>query len=92
MAAGGDGCISVTANVAPRLCADMHGAWRAGRVEAAIALQDSLVPLHDSMFCEASPGPVKYGASLLGFTDAFRRHGRARPVGSVTWPRRKNPR
>jgi 4-hydroxy-tetrahydrodipicolinate synthase len=71
MAAGGDGCISVTANVAPRLCADMHGAWRAGRVEAAIALQDSLVPLHDSMFCEASPGPVKYGASLLGFTDAF---------------------
>jgi 4-hydroxy-tetrahydrodipicolinate synthase len=68
MAAGGDGCISVTANVAPALCADMHEAWREGRVEDAIAIQDSLLPLHDAMFCEASPGPVKYGASLLGFT------------------------
>jgi 4-hydroxy-tetrahydrodipicolinate synthase len=71
MAAGGDGCISVTANVAPRLCADMHQAWRAGRVEDAIGIQDSLLPLHDAMFCEASPGPVKYGASLLGFTHEF---------------------
>jgi 4-hydroxy-tetrahydrodipicolinate synthase len=71
MAAGGDGCISVTANVAPRLCAAMHEAWREGRVEDAIAIQDSLVPLHDAMFCEASPGPVKYAASLLGFTDAM---------------------
>jgi 4-hydroxy-tetrahydrodipicolinate synthase len=71
MAAGGDGCISVTANVAPRLCAAMHDAWREGRVEDAIAIQDSLVPLHDAMFCEASPGPVKYAASLLGFTDAM---------------------
>jgi 4-hydroxy-tetrahydrodipicolinate synthase len=68
LAAGGDGCISVTANVAPKLCADMHEAWREGRVEDAIAIQDSLVPLHDAMFCEASPGPVKYAASLLGFT------------------------
>jgi 4-hydroxy-tetrahydrodipicolinate synthase len=67
LAAGGDGCISVTANVAPRLCADLHGAWRAGRVDEAIALQDQLLPLHDAMFCEASPGPAKFGASLLGF-------------------------
>ena len=49
----------------------MHEAWREGRVEDAIAIQDSLVPLHDAMFYEASPGPVKYAASLLGFTDAM---------------------
>ncbi len=71
LAAGGDGCISVTANVAPRLCAEMHRAWREGRVEDAIAIQDRLVPLHDAMFCEPSPGPVKYAASLLGKTSAF---------------------
>ncbi|MDX2290612.1 MULTISPECIES: dihydrodipicolinate synthase family protein, partial [Streptomyces] len=61
------GCISVTANVAPRLCADMHAAWRAGDVTGAIALQDRLLPLHDSMFLESNPGPVKYAAHLLGF-------------------------
>ena len=66
LAAGGDGCISVTANLAPRLCADMHEAWREGRVEDAIAIQDTLLPLHDAMFCESNPGPVKYAASLLG--------------------------
>jgi 4-hydroxy-tetrahydrodipicolinate synthase len=71
LAAGGDGCISVTANVAPRLCADLHEAWRAGRVDEAIALQDQLLPLHDAMFCEASPGPAKLGASLLGFGANF---------------------
>ena len=58
----------MTANLAPRLCADMHEAWREGRVEDAIAIQDTLLPLHDAMFCEPSPGPVKYGASLLGFS------------------------
>ena len=64
-AAGGVGCISVTANVAPRLCAEMHKAWRAGRIDEAMAIQDRLVPLHDALFCETSPGPVKYAASLL---------------------------
>jgi 4-hydroxy-tetrahydrodipicolinate synthase len=64
-AAGGHGCISVTANVAPRLCADMQRAWREGRVGEAIAIQDRLVPLHDALFSETSPGPVKYAASLL---------------------------
>jgi 4-hydroxy-tetrahydrodipicolinate synthase len=68
LAAGGDGCISVTANIAPKLCADMHAAWQAGNIDEAIAIQDQLVPLHDAMFCESSPGPVKFGASLLGFT------------------------
>ncbi|MDB5382193.1 MAG: 4-hydroxy-tetrahydrodipicolinate synthase [Rhodospirillales bacterium] len=66
MASGGHGCISVTANVAPRLCAEMHKAWRAGRVAEAMAIQARLVPLHDALFCESSPGPVKYAASLLG--------------------------
>jgi 4-hydroxy-tetrahydrodipicolinate synthase len=64
-ASGGVGCISVTANVAPRLCAEMHKAWRAGRTDEAMAIQDRLVPLHDALFCETSPGPVKYAASLL---------------------------
>jgi 4-hydroxy-tetrahydrodipicolinate synthase len=64
-AAGGTGCISVTANVAPRLCAEMHKAWREGKLGEAMAIQDRLVPLHDALFCETSPGPVKYAASLL---------------------------
>lgn len=66
LAAGGHGCISVTANVAPRLCSQMHAAWQMGHLYEAMALQARLVPLHDAMFCEGNPGPVKYGASLLG--------------------------
>jgi 4-hydroxy-tetrahydrodipicolinate synthase len=65
LGAGGHGCISVTANIAPRLCREMHDAWAAGRFAEAIALQDRLTPLHDAMFTETSPGPVKYAASLL---------------------------
>ncbi len=68
LAAGGDGCISVTANVAPRLCSEMQTAWHDGRVKEAIAIQDRLLPLHDALFAETSPGPVKYAASLLGKT------------------------
>ena len=66
LAAGGHGCISVTANIAPRLCRQMHDAWAAGRVAEAMAIQHRLVPVHDAMFCETSPGPVKHAASLLG--------------------------
>lgn len=65
-AAGGHGCISVTANVAPRLCAEMQTAWMEGRVRDAMAIQTRLLPLHDALFSETSPGPVKYAASLLG--------------------------
>ncbi len=68
LAAGGDGCISVTANVAPRLCSDMQIAWQEGRVNDAITIQDRLLPLHDALFAETNPGPVKYAASLLGKT------------------------
>jgi 4-hydroxy-tetrahydrodipicolinate synthase len=68
LAAGGLGCISVTGNVAPRLCSAMQAAWRDGRVPEAMAIQNRLLPLHDSLFAETSPGPVKYAASLLGHT------------------------
>jgi len=66
LAAGGHGCISVTSNIAPRLCAAMHEAWAAGRLQDAMAIQERLVPVHDAMFAETSPAPVKYAASLLG--------------------------
>lgn len=66
LAGGGHGCISVTANVAPTLCAQMQRAWRDGDLAAAMALQDRLMPLHTALFCESNPGPVKYAASLLG--------------------------
>jgi 4-hydroxy-tetrahydrodipicolinate synthase len=66
LAQGGDGCISVTSNVAPRLCADLHKAWCARDFAAVQQLNERLAPLHDAMFCESSPAPVKYAASLLG--------------------------
>jgi 4-hydroxy-tetrahydrodipicolinate synthase len=66
MAHGGHGCISVTANVAPGLCAQFQEACMAGDFAKARGLQDRLMPLHDAMFCEPSPAPVKYAASLLG--------------------------
>lgn len=73
MAHGGHGCISVTANIAPKLCAEFQTACMQGAFEAALALQDRLMPVHDAMFCEPSPAPVKYAASLLGLcTDEVR--------------------
>jgi 4-hydroxy-tetrahydrodipicolinate synthase len=67
---GGHGCISVTANVAPGPLADMHNAWQAGDVDTAMAINERLQPLHDALFCEASPGPVKHAANLLGLCAA----------------------
>ncbi len=73
MAHGGHGCISVTANVAPRLCAEFQNACMAGDFQKALALQDRLMPVHDAMFVEPSPAPVKYAGSLLGLcTDEVR--------------------
>ncbi|MBM3513292.1 MAG: 4-hydroxy-tetrahydrodipicolinate synthase [Alphaproteobacteria bacterium] len=66
LAQGGAGCISVTANVAPKLCAQLHDAWTLGADDDVARLRDILAPVHDAMFCETSPGPVKYGAHLLG--------------------------
>ncbi|MBS0643486.1 MAG: 4-hydroxy-tetrahydrodipicolinate synthase [Acetobacteraceae bacterium] len=67
-ASGGVGCISVSGNVAPRLISEMQTAWMEGRHAEAMAIQNRLVPLHDAMFAETNPGPVKYAASLLGKT------------------------
>jgi len=67
-AAGGVGCISVTANVAPRLVAAMQDAWADGRLGEAMTIQNRLVPLHDALCTETSPAPVKFAASLLGKT------------------------
>jgi len=64
-AAGGVGCISVTANVAPRLCADFQVACAAGDLATARAINDQLYPLHYAMFEDASPGPVKYALSRV---------------------------
>lgn len=66
LAAGGHGCISVTANIAPKLLSRMHNAWRQGDINTAQEINKKLMPLHDALFCETSPGPLKYAASLLG--------------------------
>ncbi len=64
-AMGGVGCISVTANVAPRLCGQFQEAMREGRWDEALTLQDRLFPLHAALFSDASPGPVKYALSKV---------------------------
>ncbi|PYD64205.1 4-hydroxy-tetrahydrodipicolinate synthase [Gluconacetobacter entanii] len=66
LASGGDGCISVTSNVAPTQCAEIQAAWNDGRVMDAMERHDRLFPLHDALFCESNPVPVKFAASVLG--------------------------
>ena len=66
---GGVGCISVTANVAPRLCSEFQNATLKGDYATALKLQDRLMPLHHALFVETSPSPVKYAASLLGLCE-----------------------
>jgi 4-hydroxy-tetrahydrodipicolinate synthase len=66
MAHGGQGCISVTANVAPSLCSEFQLACLGGNFKRALELQDRLMPLHDALFVESNPGPVKYAAEKLG--------------------------
>ncbi len=66
LAHGGVGCISVTANVAPRLCAEVHEAWWQGDSARALALHRRLLPLHRALFFETSPAPVKYALARLG--------------------------
>jgi 4-hydroxy-tetrahydrodipicolinate synthase len=70
MAQGGDGCISVTANVAPRACADMHEAWQKGDAATAMKINARLAPLNDALFVETSPAPIKYACSLIGKSTA----------------------
>ena len=66
MAHGGHGCISVTSNVAPRLCAEFQSACLRGDFGTALKLQDQLLPLHQNLFIETNPAPVKYALSVLG--------------------------
>jgi 4-hydroxy-tetrahydrodipicolinate synthase len=66
MAHGGQGCISVTANVAPALCSEFQLACLGGNFKRALELQDRLMPLHDALFVESNPAPVKYAAEKLG--------------------------
>jgi 4-hydroxy-tetrahydrodipicolinate synthase len=69
MAHGGHGCISVTANVAPRLCSEFQTACLKGDFGAALKIQDKLLPLHQNLFIETNPSPAKYALSLLGKCD-----------------------
>jgi 4-hydroxy-tetrahydrodipicolinate synthase len=69
MAHGGQGCISVTSNVAPRLCAEFQNACLAGDFAKALQLQDRLMPLHDALFLETNPSPAKYALWRLGFCE-----------------------
>ncbi|MEO9133078.1 MAG: 4-hydroxy-tetrahydrodipicolinate synthase [Sphingomonas sp.] len=79
-ATGGRGCISVTANVAPRLCAEFQAACLAGDYAKALEYQDRLFPLHVALFTDASPGPIKYALSRVksDFPKALRL--------PMTWP------
>ncbi len=73
LAQGGHGCISVASNLAPAQCAKMHDAWQSGDIKTMMQMNDLPAPLAKALFCEASPAPVKYGASRLGFsTDEVR--------------------
>jgi 4-hydroxy-tetrahydrodipicolinate synthase len=66
LAQGGVGCISVTSNIAPDLCAQLHAAWQSGDLVTCFALRDKLAPLHDALFAENNPAGPKYALSLLG--------------------------
>lgn len=70
MAHGGHGCIGVTANVAPALCAEFQRACLSGDFARALQIQDRLMPLHDALFCETSPAPVKHALERLGLCSA----------------------
>jgi 4-hydroxy-tetrahydrodipicolinate synthase len=65
-AAGGQGCISVSSNIMPKRCVEVQNACLKGDYVKALELNEPLVPLHNVMFCETSPAPVKYAASLMG--------------------------
>src|SRR6185503_5283319 len=69
MAHGGHGCISVTSNVAPRLCSEFQSACLRGDYAAALKLQDKLMPLHMNLFIETNPSPAKFALSVLGKCD-----------------------
>ena len=65
LAQGGNGCISVTANIAPKLCSDLHNHWRDKKIDEVLQINLKLVKIHYALFVESSPGPVKFAAELL---------------------------
>ncbi len=69
LAHGGDGVISVTANIVPDLIAKLHNDWSNGNISSAIELDRKISPLHSALFVETSPGPVKFAASQMGICD-----------------------
>jgi 4-hydroxy-tetrahydrodipicolinate synthase len=82
---GGHGCISVTSNVAPRLCAEFQDKCAAGDYRTALGIQDRLMPLHAALFIDNSPAPAKYALSLLGKCSE---HVRL-PLGPLTEPSKR---
>ena len=69
LAQGGHGVISVIANIAPKLCADMQNAWEARDLDEVARIRDLLAPLGNDLFCESNPAPVKYAAAQLGLCE-----------------------
>lgn len=88
LAQGGHGCISVTANVAPALCATLQQAWAEGDLATMATVRDKLAPLHRALFLESSPAPVKYACSVLGKSTARVRP----PLVEATEPTRERVR
>ena len=67
---GGNGCISVTANIAPKLCSELHNHWKNKEIDKALQINLKLAKIHHALFIESSPGPVKYAAELLNLCNA----------------------
>ena len=70
LAQGGHGVVSVTSNIAPKICAAMQAAWLSGAVREAQRINETLAPLNRALFLETNPSPIKYAASLLGLSTA----------------------
>ena len=73
LASGGHGCISVTSNIAPGILAKMHDAWNSHDFKSAFDIHLKMIDLHDALFCESSPGPVKYAAKILNICESSTR-------------------
>ena len=81
---GGQGCISVTSNVAPKLCSQFQEATLKGDWKRALELQDLLIPLHDALFVETSPGPIKYACWRIGMIESPETRLPLGPIGEAT--------
>ena len=73
LASGGQGCISVTANVAPKLCSQLYDNWIEGNVKKCMEINELLYPLSNALFLETSPCPVKYALSKMNKCENFLR-------------------